>query len=187
MGGNEAGSPIFELKRRLAAVLFFDDLHRAEQKPEETISIHAIIDRLNDDDLSFDAKSDFQELYARMMLLNVALDDGSRGLVKTSKASTNFDDEVDELADMIKHMLARIAPQQRGIHTSRIEAKDALSLIHEKLLWSTRTRARPKKSIMGLDDESEEDADLPKQQDFMKSFLKRKTPKIEAQAPEIEA
>lgn len=162
-----------DLKRRLASVFFFDDLKRADKKPEETINIRAIIDRLEEDEFQLNMETDYKELHALMMMLNVALGDASGHRVPTAGLIKDFDAEVDELAESMKSMLTRVAPLNKGIHVSRIEAKNAMELIRERLLYQLRIKPVPKIKMFEMD-EVEDDASLLRQQEFMKGlFLKR--------------
>lgn len=166
-----------DLKRRLASVFFFDDLHRADKRPEDTINIRAVIDRLEEaDEFQINRDTDFHEFEAMMMMLNAALGDASRHDDRTEKSAVSFDAEVDELAEGLKSMLTRVAPLNRGLHVSRIEAKNAMELIRERLLYQVRIKAVPKIGIFGTQEDAEE-ASLPKQMDFMKGFLLKKEKK----------
>lgn len=187
-----------DLKRRLASAFFFDDQKRADTRPEDTVTIRAVIDRLEDDEFQLNAETDFKELQALMMMLNVALGDASRYRVSNPLTTTSavtggldrevdwelsrdFDAEVDELAESMKSMMTRVAPLSKGIHVSRIEAKNAMELIRERLLYQVRIRPVPKIKMLGAyDREEEEDTSLPKQQNFMKSFLFKKGTKAMA-------
>lgn len=163
-----------DLKRRLASVFFFDDLHRADKQPEDTVNIRAIIDRLEEaDEFQINQDTDYHEFEALMMMLNAALGDASRQDERAERSTDSFDAEVDELAEGLKSMLTRVAPLNRGLHVPRIEAKNAMELIRERLLYQVRIKAVPKKNIFGLQDDKEEDVSLPKQRDFMKGFLKK--------------
>lgn len=161
-----------DLKRRLASAFFFDDLQRADKRPEDTVNIRAVIDRLEGDEFQIDQNTDYQELGALIMMLNVALGDASKQAGMTVKSAINFDAEVDELAEGFKSMLTRVAPLNKGIIVSRIEAKNAMELIRERLLYQVRIKSVPKIGVFGK--VGDEDTALPRQKDFMKSFLLRK-------------
>lgn len=164
-----------DLKRRLASVFFFDDLQRADKRPEDTVNIRAVIDRLEEaDEFQINQDTDYHEFEALMMMLNAALGDASRQDDRAEKSAVSFDAEVDELAEGLKSMLTRVAPLNRGLHVSRIEAKNAMELLRERLLYQVRIKPVPKKNIFGMQEDVEEDVSLPKQRDFMKGFLKKK-------------
>lgn len=163
-----------DLKRRLASVFFFDDLQRSDKRPEDTVNIRAVIDRLEEaDEFQINQDTDYHEFEALMMMLNAALGDASRYDDRAERSAVSFDAEVDELAEGLKSMLTRVAPLNRGLHVSRIEAKNAMELIRERLLYQVRIKAVPKKNIFGLQEDVEDDTSLPKQRDFMKGFLKK--------------
>lgn len=155
-------------------MLFFDDLIRADKRPEDTINIRAVIDRIEDKPFIINAHTDYRELSALMMMLDIALGDASKQrIVTTPELSKDFDAQVDELAEGLKSMLTRVAPQNKGIHVSRIEAKSAMEMIRERLLYQVRSKKKPKIQGIRLDD-TEEDASVPKQQEFMKGFFLKK-------------
>ncbi|KKY38730.1 hypothetical protein UCDDA912_g01260 [Diaporthe ampelina] len=164
-----------DLKRRLASVFFFDDLQRADKRPEDTVNIRAVIDRLEEaDEFQINQDTDYHEFEALMMMLNAALGDASRQDDRAEKSAVSFDAEVDELADGLKSMLTRVAPLNRGLHVSRIEAKNAMELIRERLLYQVRIKPVPKKNIFGLQEDAEEDVSLPRQREFMRGFFLKK-------------
>lgn len=152
------------------------------------MTIRAVIDRLEEDEFQLNAETNFKELHALLMMLNVALGDASKHRVpvplinppnltgdRERELSGDFDAEVDELAESMKSMMTRVAPLSKGIHVSRIEAKNAMELIRERLLYQVRIRPIPKINIFEkMKKEDEDDKSLPKQQDFMKSFFYRK-------------
>lgn len=162
-----------DLKRRLASVFFFDQLTLAEQRPEDTVTITAVIESLQRKDFVINSETDYDELHALMMLLNTALGDASKQQhVTTPEESQQFDALVDELAEGMRNMLTRVAPQNKGIHVSRIEAKSAMEMIRERLLYQVRTKKKPKIQGIRLDDHNEAEAML-KQQEFMNDFFNK--------------
>lgn len=170
-----------DLKRRLASVFFFDELSRADKKPEATVNIRAVIDRLDDPQFTINAETDYRELAALMLLLNIALGDASSTEI-TPEMSKDFDADVDELTASMKSMYTRVMPQSHGIHVSRIEAKSAMELIRDRLVYQLRTKKKPK--IADLIPTEEEDPSLPQQQLFMKGFLQQR--KMDKAVPSIE-
>lgn len=163
------------------------------------MTIRAVIDRLEEDEFQLNADTDFKELHALMMMLNVALGDASKHRVSVPLATTtatgererdlsaDFDAEVDELAENMKSMVTRVAPLSKGIHVSRIETKNAMELLRERLLYQVRIRPVPKIKMFeeGM---NEDDTSLPKQRDFMKQFFSTRrtkgmsTPSVDTEA-----
>ncbi|KAJ4386654.1 hypothetical protein N0V93_009552 [Gnomoniopsis smithogilvyi] len=170
-----------DLKRRLASVFFFDELSRAEKKPEDTVNIRAIIDRLDDPQFTISAETDYRELAGLMLLLNIALGDAASAKV-TPEMCKDFDADVDELTASMKSMYTRVMPQSHGIHVSRIEAKSAMEMIRDRLVYQLRTKKKPR--IADMIPADEEDPSLPKQQMFMKGFLQQR--KMDKAMPSIE-
>lgn len=116
---------------------------------------------------------DFREFAASMLLLNIALGDAARQTTVVAPASgEQFDAEVDELAASVKAMSARVNVVGDGIRVSRIEAKNALDIIYDRLIFQLRTK--PVRSRLGIDSDDTEDSSLPNQQAFMEKFFKRK-------------
>lgn len=189
-----------DLKRRLACAFVFDEPKRADTRPEDTVTIRAVIDRLDEDEFQLHAKTDFKELHALMMMLNVALGDASKHRVPVTLGTTTtttgeherdlsaeFDAEVDELAENMKSMVTRVAPLSKGIHVSRIEAKNAMELIRERLLYQVRIKPMAKIKMFGQDIDEDDEMSLPKQQDFMKQFLSARRTKGTSSTPGVEA
>lgn len=173
-----------DLKRRLACVFFFDELSRADKKPEDTVTIRAVIDRLDDPHFTINSETDYRELAALMLLLNVALGDANSTEI-TPELSKDFDADVDELTASMKSMYTRVMPQSHGIHVSRIEAKSAMEMIRDRLVFQVRTRKRPRiADIIPVEERAAEDTSLPKQQMFIKGFLRQKN--MDKAMPSIE-
>lgn len=149
------------------------------------MTIRAVIDRLEEDEFQLNAETNFKELHALLMMLNVALGDASKHRVpiadpanlmgdRERELSGDFDAEVDELAESMKSMMTRVAPLSKGIHVTRIEAKNAMELIRERLLYQVRIKPVPKINIFEKKrKEDEEDKSLSAQQNYMKGFFKK--------------
>lgn len=165
-----------DLKRRLASVFFFNQLALSDKQPEDTVTIRAVIDRLEDDPFIINSRTNYVELTGLIMMLSAALGDASRDTVATTaERSREFDAEVDELADSLMGMLSRVMPQNHGIRVECIEARTALEMVRERLLYQVRTRKKPRITGILLHEKGSEEADyLPRQQGFMKGFLKKK-------------
>lgn len=140
-----------------------------------------MIDRLDDPLFNINAETDYRELAGLMLLLNVALGDAASTEV-TAETSKDFDADVDELTVSMKSMYTRVMPQSHGIHVSRIEAKSAMEMIRDRLVYQLRTKKPPK--IADMIPADEEDPSLPKQQTFMKDFLRQR--KMDKAMPSIE-
>lgn len=164
-----------DLKRRLASVFFFNEPALADKRPEATVTIRAIIDRLEEDEFVINRQTNYIELTALIMMLSTALGDASRDAVATTpERSHDFDTEVDELADGMMSMLTRVLPQSHGIRVECMEARTAMEMVRERLLYQVRTRKKPRITGILLHEKGSGEARyLPQQQGFMKGFLKK--------------
>ncbi|PYH79821.1 hypothetical protein BO82DRAFT_123976 [Aspergillus uvarum CBS 121591] len=115
---------------------------------------------------------DYGELLAITSLLNIAVDSG-RYQVEFSdrEAEKAFNTQVDVVADRLKKVFSLIEDSGAS-HLKRTLAKEALETLHYRIVYSVRTRPRPKKSIYGTIEAREYDRDA------FKGFL----PKIKASA-----
>jgi hypothetical protein len=68
---------VHEMRRRLAVVFLFGDPALGRFHPDDTVTTRGIIERLGQDDFVIGPKTDFAELQANILLLNITVDDGS--------------------------------------------------------------------------------------------------------------
>ncbi|KAF4994417.1 hypothetical protein FGRMN_5836 [Fusarium graminum] len=157
-----------ELRRRLAMVFLFNDASLGRYHPDDTVTIRGIIERLDHDDFFVGPRTDFTELQANILLLNVAVDDGSFTPSDDPEKEKQFNSDIDELATRLREIWRKI--NDAGMKLARTEAKSVIEWVQQRLAHSVRTRRKAKKSIFDLPGQRE-DPFLPKQQDYMKSFL----------------
>ncbi|KAL2161274.1 hypothetical protein VTH06DRAFT_8494 [Thermothelomyces fergusii] len=168
-------SRLAELRRRLAIVFVFDDPRRAFSPPEATFSIRSIIDRLDQaDEFVVDrTNTDYFELLALSEMLSVAVGDGSPPVGDAGpEVVKQFNREVDELSQKIKHMWSNIH-EQGAAYMSRLEVRVQLRDFERKLQHVIRTKPPPKENIFGLKT-TEDEIQRPKQQEFMRKFFEKK-------------
>lgn len=166
-----------ELRRRLALVFVFDDPRRAVSRPDHTFSMRSVIDRLDHaDEFVVDrSNTDYFELLALSEMLSVAVGDGSPPAADAGPdAVRQYNAEVDEVAHRIKLMWSNIH-EQGAAYMSRLEVRVQLRDFERKLQHVVRTRPPPKEDIFGLQ-QTEDEIEQPKQQQFMKRFLAKKQP-----------
>ncbi|KAF4971094.1 hypothetical protein FSARC_1985 [Fusarium sarcochroum] len=177
-----------ELRRRLAVVFLFDDPTLGRYHPDDTVTIRGIIELLEHDEFFVGPKTDFAELQANILLLNIAVDDGSFTASDDPEKEKQFNHDIDELAVRLREIWRKI--NDAGMKLARTEAKSVIEWVQQRLAHSVRTRRKAKKSIFDLPSQKE-DPFLPKQQDYMKNFL-RKAPQsvpekvIEQPSPEVD-
>lgn len=161
-----------QLRRRLAITFLFGDPALGGQEPDNIITIKGVTERLGDDDFTVGPTTDFDELRASIMLLNIAVDDGS--FVSTGKVEDEkkFNAEVDELATRLRDIWRKI--NDSGMKLSRTEAKSVIEWVQQRIAHTVRTRKKSRKDHFNIPGRAE-DPSLPQQQDYMKKFLKKST------------
>jgi hypothetical protein len=162
-----------ELRRRLAIAFLFGDPSLGRHHPDDTVTIRGIIDLLDHEDFFVGPQTDFTELQANILLLNIAVDDGSFIPSDDPEKEKQFNSDIDALAVRLREIWRKI--NDAGMKLARTEAKSVIEWVQQRLAHSVRTRHKAKKNIFDLSGQRE-DPLLPKQQDYMKNFL-RKVPK----------
>ena len=155
----------------------FDDPALSRYKPEDTVSLRGIIDRLGGDDFSVGPETDFAELRAGIILLDIAVDDGCFVATDDPEDEKKFNEEIDELAVRLREIWRKI--NDAGMKLARTEAKSVIEWVQQRLSHSVRTRRKAKKSVFDIPGQKD-DPFLPKQQDYMKNFLNKIRPPTES-------
>lgn len=114
--------------------------------------------------------TDFSELRANIILLDVAVDDGSVVKFDDREDEKKFNDEVDELANKLREIWRKT--NDSGMKLARTEAKSVVEWVQQRLSHGVRTRRKAKASVFDMPGQ-QEDPFLPRQQDYMKKFLQR--------------
>ncbi|KAM0439716.1 hypothetical protein ACHAPT_000810 [Fusarium lateritium] len=164
-----------DLRRRLAVTFLFDDPDLGRHHPDNTVSVQGIIDRLGEEDFSVGPKTDFAELQANVILLNIAVDDGSFASADDPDAVKEFNSEIDELTVQLRGIWRKI--NDAGMKLARTEAKSVIEWVQQRLAHSVRTRRKAKKSVFDVPGQ-QVDPFLPQQQNYMKNFLRKPTEKV---------
>lgn len=160
-----------ELRRRLAICFLFDDADLGGQNPDDIITIRRLIDRLAKDDFTINSKTDFDEFRARIIILDIVIDDGSFAATGNKDEETNFNSDVDELAGRLREFWTKI--NDTGLKLARAQTKSVVEWVQKRLLVSVRTRKKAKKDIYDTA-MLRDDPFLPRQQTMMKEFLGKK-------------
>ena len=179
-----------DLRRRLAAVLLFDDSERARQDPRWQLAqgLSKLVIR---EGFLITQDTNYIDLSALVNILDAYIDDGGRdailypaaSLSKENTAARDFDADIDELARRLK-VISRGIEATGGGHISRLESKTALERVHIRLTHTARSRPPGKRNIFGkgtcvassAGGSVAGDADAstrPKQQDIRSFFLHR--------------
>ncbi|RGP59090.1 hypothetical protein FLONG3_11295 [Fusarium longipes] len=169
-----------EMRRRLAVAFFFDDPALSRCHPDDTVTIRGIIERLNHNDFVVGPKTDFAELQANILLLNITVDDGSFAPSDDVDQEKQFNSDIDELAVRLREIWRKI--NDAGMKLARTEAKNVIDWVQQRLAHSVRTRRKAKKSIFDISGQRQ-DHSLPEQQNYMKNFLRKAPETTTGQAP----
>jgi paraquat-inducible protein B len=159
----------------------FDDPALGRCHPDDTVTIRGIIERLDHGDFVVGPKTDFAELQANILLLNITVDDGSFEPSDDPEHEKQFNSDIDELAVKLREIWRKI--NDAGMKLDRTEAKNVIDWVRQRLSHSVRTRRKAKKSIFDLPGQKQ-DLSLPEQQNYMKNFLRKAPETIPVQAPE---
>jgi hypothetical protein len=144
---------------------YFDSLFYSTSHSHSLIDIDRFIRRLDDPAFDTTPKTDYRELTALVSLLDIAVDDGrSIQLDLSDKAvERKFNEDIDAFVAAIKEIMGCIG-NPGAAFISRIEAKEALELVSQRISDSLRTKPKPKQTwlddVKGL--EGEEDFDVEK-------------------------
>ncbi|KAJ6781006.1 hypothetical protein PWT90_09946 [Aphanocladium album] len=168
-----------DLRRRLAiAFLFPHDASLTLRPPEEVLTLHAVLDRLARPDFQVGPATEFAELRAAVLILDMAVDDGSvLAAFSDPDAEDAFNAQVDALAARLNEIWRRT--NDAGMKLARTEAKSVVEWVQKRVTHTVRTRRKPPKSIFDLPGQEGKDRqrrDLPRQQEFMKNFFRNKIP-----------
>ncbi|KAG6159368.1 hypothetical protein E4U37_003730 [Claviceps purpurea] len=159
-----------DLRRRIAVSALFQNDALAKHNSEDIITLRSIIDLLNDEAFAIKPSTDFAELRASIILLDMAVDDGSVIPFNDRAEENRFNDEIDELAGRLREIWRKT--NDAGMKLARTEAKSVVEWVQQRLLHSARTRKKAKKSI--FDFQKKEDPFLPQQREYMQRFVQRK-------------
>ncbi|KAL6889245.1 hypothetical protein HDV57DRAFT_514175 [Trichoderma longibrachiatum] len=161
-----------DIRRRLAISFLFDDPSLGRNHPETVFTVKAAIDRLNEDDFSITSQTDFAELKAMIIILDMAVDDGSPPEPGSSpEDEERFNQDIDRLAARLREIWRKI--NDAGMKITRTEAKSVVEWVQQRLSNTVRTRRKAKKSIFDLPGHEDRSADLPKQQEYMAKFFQK--------------
>lgn len=159
-----------ELRRRLAITFLFDDPSLGRHRPEAAIDIRDLIDRMHRPDFIVGPKTDFVELKASVIFLDIAIDDGPYTSTGNPDDEKRFNEDVDELALKLRDVWRKI--NDSGMKLSRTEAKSVIDWVQQRLSYSVRTRRKPKTNVFDIQ-RRRGDESLSQQQDVLEKFLKR--------------
>ncbi|KAL2846292.1 hypothetical protein BJX68DRAFT_241152 [Aspergillus pseudodeflectus] len=147
---------IATLRRRLALIFLTGDPHAELQPANGDSEVKRITNILRDP--RFDVKRhkrkgqpeyDYGELRAVTTFLNIIIDSGwSERKFRDENAEDEFNREVDLLAERVKKIFTAIEDSGAS-HLRRTLAKEALESLHYRIVYSVRSKPKPKKVLFG--------------------------------------
>ncbi|PKY01960.1 hypothetical protein P168DRAFT_306199 [Aspergillus campestris IBT 28561] len=148
---------IATLRYRLAVSFLSKDATLLTQPPDKLHDLRRTVTLLKDK--RFNVKRykkkgandyDYGELGGIITLLNVSIDSGWSGVAFVTKdAEREYNAAVDTLADRIRRIFTSIEDSGAS-HLKRTLAKEAMEALHYRILYSVRTKPRPKKGLFGV-------------------------------------
>lgn len=127
---------------------YFDDIAYSLKHSHELMDLDLFITRLENPTFDLTPQADYRQLTALVYILNIAIDDGrSTGLDLTDKEQVRrFDRDIDDLAGTVKALMKGIG-NPGAAFISKIEAKEALELVSQRIGDTLRSRPKPKEAI----------------------------------------
>jgi hypothetical protein len=152
---------------------YFLDTQYADTHPHKITDLNDFMDRLDEEDFKASPTTNWQELGARITLLDIAVDDGRCDKIDLSipKSAENFDEDVDTLVATINNIMRSLG-NPGAAFISRIEAKEVLELVSQRL--SDTLRTRPKRKLMHFETPTPRTENLNGEKAGMSAFLSRK-------------
>lgn len=172
-----------DLRRRLAITFLFGDASLARHPPEAALTLPAILERLARPDFQVTPSTEFAELRAAILILDMAVDDGSvlADGFPDADAEDAFNGHVDALAAKLNEIWRRT--NDTGMKLARTEAKSVVEWVQKRVTHTVRTRRKRAPSIFdvpGQEARRQKKDVVPRQQEFMKSFFRKKAPESPA-------
>lgn len=134
------------------------------------MTIRRIIDRLDQKDFFINGNTDFDQFRAKILMMDMVIDDGSFIPNDIPDADASFNKDVDELASKLSVFCTKI--NDSGLKLNRAQTKSVIEWVRRRVSVSVRTHRKVKKDI--YDAVLGDDPFLPKQQTMMKEFLGKK-------------
>jgi hypothetical protein len=163
-----------DLRRRLAMCFYFNDISYSARHAHHTMDLNLFIDRLDDEAFNATADTNYRELAALISLLDIAVDDArSVGLALTNrKTESQFDDDIEAFSAAIKDIIRNIGNPGAGF-ISKIEAKEVLQLVSQRVRDTLRSRPKAMQTIWDVP-HAKTGENLDGERDFMIGFLSRR-------------
>ena len=136
-----------ELRRRLAMCFYFNSLFYSINPSHDLMDLERFIKRLRDPVFDTTSKTDYRELAALIAILDIAVDDGRNSRIDLSNMAIErkFNEDIDTLVATIKEIMGSIG-NLGAAFISRIEAKESLELVSQRISDTLRSKPKPKQT-----------------------------------------
>ncbi|KAL3422316.1 hypothetical protein PVAG01_06472 [Phlyctema vagabunda] len=162
-----------DLKRRLAAACFFDDVALCQSPTQLSNDINRYTNHLNQAPAfrAISKDTDFHDISARIALLDIAVDDGQyTGLDLSTRAAVALhNDDIEGLGRRIKAIWQAVPQDISASLDRKLEAKIAMEVVTYRILYSLPVN-KPKKEVFRL----KGGENLQKEKKGMALFLERR-------------
>ena len=128
-----------------------------------------MLQQLEDDAFRITPKTDYQDLRALVLLLNLAVDDGSL-VPLDATAEKAFNSDVDRIAGRLR-AIWRSINDTGAAYGTRTDAKNALEWMQQRLTYTVRTRRPPKRDIYEIAAAQDAKDSVIRQKMCMEKFL----------------
>lgn len=169
----ESDARLHELRRRLALAIFCKDFSLTELPVQQHFDLWKLNKEFGSPRFKVNKETDYLELAATMSLLDIALDNGHSDdfNLNDPQVEKEFNDDVDALAYQIKILWSSIS-EVGASFISRIDAKEVMEGVRNRLIYTVRTRPKPRPSLFDLPGKKDEES-VRKQSTFMEMHFKK--------------
>lgn len=152
---------------------YFNDVDYAKNHSHSMIDLDKFTNRLSDPAFDTTPKTDYLELKALVMLMDIALEDGRSSQLDLSNpvVEKKFNDGVEALSATLKEILTGIG-QPGAAFMSRSEAREMLDLVSDRIKETLRTKRKPTHTWFDADKGRKEE-DMQSEKKGMASFVSR--------------
>lgn len=123
---------------------YFNDVKYAKIHSHSSMDLDKFINRLNDPAFDTTSKTDYVELKALILLMDIALDDGRSTKLDLSDpiVEKKFNEDIEALSAAIKDILNGIGQPGAGF-ISRTEAREMMDLVSDRIKETLGTKRKP--------------------------------------------
>ncbi|KAI6248989.1 hypothetical protein HI914_02792 [Erysiphe necator] len=132
-----------DLRRRLASCFLFNNLIFAKKPSQHYFNFPMFLNRLKVSDFKCKPKTDYCELRALVMLMEIAVDDGqsSHFVLDDESKEESFNINIEKLGLSVKEIFSGTDTQDSG-NISKIQAKEAVEAFSRRITHTMRTKPK---------------------------------------------